>query len=96
MGSAVIGFFRFWYNFIVGDDWTVAAGVIGALAVTSLLVHRGVAAWWLMPIAVGGAVYLAPARRQRRSLSGPASRQTSLSPPGGYQQTRANGLHWTR
>jgi len=53
MGSAVIGFFRFWYAFIVGDDWTVAAGVIGALAVTSLLVHRGAAAWWLMPIAVG-------------------------------------------
>ncbi len=53
MGSVIIGFFRFWYAFIVGDDWTVAAGVIAALAVTSLLVHRSVAAWWLMPIAVG-------------------------------------------
>jgi hypothetical protein len=53
MRSALIGFFRFWYNFIVGDDWTVAAGVIVALAVTSFLVHRGVTAWWLMPIAVG-------------------------------------------
>jgi hypothetical protein len=48
----VIGFFRFWYDFIVGDDWTVAAGVLAALAVTSLLGHRGVAAWWLMPVAV--------------------------------------------
>ncbi len=57
MGSAVIGFFRFWYAFIVGDNWTVAAGVIGAVAVTSLLVHRGVAAWWLMPIAVGGLLF---------------------------------------
>jgi hypothetical protein len=53
MGSVVTRFFRFWYAFIVGDDWTVAAGVIAALAVTSLLVHRSVAAWWLMPIAVG-------------------------------------------
>jgi hypothetical protein len=53
MGAAVIGFLRFWYDFIVGDDWTVAAGVLTALAVTSLLVHRGVAAWWLMPVAVG-------------------------------------------
>ncbi len=48
----MIGFFRFWYDFIVGDDWTVAAGVLAALAGTSLLVHRGVAAWWLMPVAV--------------------------------------------
>jgi len=40
MGSVIIGFFRFWYAFIVGDDWTVAAGVIAALAMTSLLVHR--------------------------------------------------------
>ncbi len=53
MGSVVMGFLRFWYNFIVGDDWTVAAGVIAGLAVTSLLAHRGVAAWWLMPVAVG-------------------------------------------
>lgn len=53
MGSVVIGFFRFWYAFIVGDDWTVGAGEIAALAVTSLLVHRTVAARWLMPIAVG-------------------------------------------
>ena len=53
MGAAVIGFLRFWYDFIVGDDWTVAAGVLTALAVTSLLVHRGVAAWWLMPVAAG-------------------------------------------
>lgn len=57
MRSAVIGFFRFWYAFIIGDDWTVAAGVVSALAVTSLLVHRGVAAWWLMPIAVGGLLF---------------------------------------
>ncbi len=53
MGSAVLGFLRFWYDFIVGDDWTVAAGVLVALAVTSLLIHRSVSAWWLMPAAVG-------------------------------------------
>jgi len=53
MGSAVIGFLRFWYAFIVGDDWTVAAGVIAALVVTSLLARRNVPAWWLMPAIVG-------------------------------------------
>jgi hypothetical protein len=45
-------FGRFWYDFIVGDDWTVAAGVIVALAVTALLAHNGIGDWWLMPPAV--------------------------------------------
>jgi hypothetical protein len=45
-------FGRFWWNFIVGDDWRVAAGVAAALAFTALLAHNGVNAWWLLPIAV--------------------------------------------
>jgi hypothetical protein len=45
-------FGRFWWNFIVGDDWRVAAGVGVALALTALLAHDGVNAWWLLPIAV--------------------------------------------
>jgi hypothetical protein len=46
-------FGRFWWNFIVGDDWRVAAGVAVALGLTSLLTHEGVNAWWLLPAAVG-------------------------------------------
>jgi hypothetical protein len=45
-------FGRFWWNFIVGDDWRVAAGVAVALGLTSLLTHAGVNAWWLLPTAV--------------------------------------------
>ncbi len=48
----ITGFFEFWYDFVVGDDWTVAAGVIIALALTALLAHNNIAAWWLMPIVV--------------------------------------------
>jgi hypothetical protein len=47
----VRNFVAFWYDFIVGDDWRVAAGVIVALVLTALLAHRDVAAWWLMPLA---------------------------------------------
>jgi hypothetical protein len=43
---------RFWYDFIVGDDWMVAVGVVVALALAALLARNGVAAWWLMPLAV--------------------------------------------
>ena len=45
-------FFAFWYDFIVGDDWTVAAGVVIAFALSALLARGGVDAWWLMPLAV--------------------------------------------
>jgi hypothetical protein len=54
--SAVVrwlrGFGAFWWDFIVGDDWRIAVGVIIALAATAGLVHAGVPAWWLVPIAV--------------------------------------------
>jgi hypothetical protein len=42
----------FWWNFIVGDDWRVAAGLAVALAVTWVLAHQDVAAWWVLPLAV--------------------------------------------
>jgi hypothetical protein len=45
-------FGRFWWNFIVGDDWRVAAGVVLALGLTAVLTHNGVNAWWLLPAAV--------------------------------------------
>lgn len=34
-------FVRFWYDFIVGDDWRIAAGVVAALAVGVGLVVSG-------------------------------------------------------
>lgn len=44
------GFLFFWYDFIIGDDWRVAAGVIGGF----LAIHAlGVSSWWLMPAVVG-------------------------------------------
>ena len=32
------GFARFWWDFIVGDDWRIAAGVVVVLAAGALLV----------------------------------------------------------
>jgi hypothetical protein len=58
-------FGRFWWNFIVGDDWRVAAGVAVALGLTALLAHEGVNAWWLLPAAV--AVVLAESVRRATS-----------------------------
>lgn len=48
----IAAFFAFWYDFIIGDDWTVAAGVVIALVVTGLLVLGGFTVWWPMPLVV--------------------------------------------
>ena len=48
----IIGFGRFWYHFIIGDDWTVAVAVTVAIGVTAALVSLHVNAWWLMPVVV--------------------------------------------
>ena len=45
-------FALFWWNFIVGDDRRVAAGLAVALGLTYLLTHEGVNAWWLLPVAI--------------------------------------------
>lgn len=52
VGRWLRGFGAFWWDFIVGDDWRVAAGVIIALAVTGLLAATDIAAWWFLPLAV--------------------------------------------
>lgn len=43
---------RFAWEFVVGDDWRIAAGVVGALVLAAGVTALGAAAWWLMPLAV--------------------------------------------
>jgi len=50
--SFLINFARFWYDFIVGDDWTIAAAVVVALILTGVLARTGIAVWWLLPVIV--------------------------------------------
>ena len=45
------GFGRFWWDFVVGDDWLAAALVAIAIGITAGIAHDGVTAWWLMPVA---------------------------------------------
>ena len=45
-------FLGFWYDFVIGDDWSIAAGVAVALGLTWVLVLLGLNPWWLMPLGV--------------------------------------------
>jgi hypothetical protein len=63
-------FGRFWYDFLIGDDWLAAGGVAVALGVTALLTEQN-NPWWLLPVAIGGvlvfSVRRAAAASNRRS-----------------------------
>ncbi|MFB7498252.1 hypothetical protein ACFC09_26815 [Streptomyces sp. NPDC056161] len=65
--NPIMRFLRFWYDFVVGDDWTVAIGVVLALAVTALLVTGHVPAWWLVPVAVVALLGVSLRRAARRA-----------------------------
>jgi hypothetical protein len=49
-------FGAFWYDFIVGDDWVLAVGVVAALALTALAARSTfeAAAWLLLPLLAAG------------------------------------------
>jgi hypothetical protein len=58
-------FALFWWNFVVGDDWRVAAGLAVALGATWALAHNDVNAWWLLPVAVA-LILVESVRRESR------------------------------
>jgi len=43
---------KFWYDFIIGDDWTIAALVAVTLVVIALLAHAHLQFWWLLVVVV--------------------------------------------
>jgi hypothetical protein len=65
--SALRRFGAFWWDFVVGDDWVVAAGVVLGLCGVALLDRAGVASWWLLPVVVAGLLALSLRRATRGS-----------------------------
>jgi uncharacterized membrane protein len=58
-------FGRFWWDFVVGDDWLVAVGIVIAFGLTALLAAASVPAWWLLPLAVAAVLWLSLQRAVR-------------------------------
>jgi hypothetical protein len=71
----VIGFGRFWWDFIVGDEWRIAAGVVSSLGVGAILVSTTAVSDALISILVTAAIIAAVtvsitgAAREARSSS---------------------------
>jgi len=70
----------FCWDFVVGDDWRLAAGVVVGVGLSYVLAHRGMNAWWLLPalIVVGLALSVGMVGRGARQVASKA--QTGESP----------------
>jgi len=76
-------FGAFWYDFIVGDDWLVAAGVVAGLAGTYGLAQAGVVSWWLLPVVLAVLLPVSLSRAATGSLfprRTPGSRTAQAAP----------------
>ncbi|MBW4033075.1 MAG: hypothetical protein HIU88_10480 [Acidobacteria bacterium] len=51
-GTRLRSFGAFWYDFIIGDDWQIAAGIALGLLLTALVSSATPVAWIVMPVAV--------------------------------------------
>ena len=55
----VKAFGRFWYDFVVGDDWKIAAAVVTTLAIGAVVAAAVEPGRSWLPVAVGAGVALA-------------------------------------
>jgi hypothetical protein len=63
-----MSFLKGLWQFIVGDDWISALGVVIALGVTAAIAGASAsAAWWVMPVAVLALLALSLHRAARRA-----------------------------
>lgn len=71
MNASLMAFLRFWYEFIVGDDWSIAVAVGAALALTYVAGTTSWPAWPVLPAAVAIILPFSLWRVARRRQKGP-------------------------
>lgn len=74
---AAVSFGLFWWDFVVGDDWSIAAAVLVGVGAVAGLASAGTVAWWVLPVlwtaALAGSLARAAGLRRAgrvRSLTG--------------------------
>ena len=48
----------FTWDFVVGDDWRTALGVVIAFALCAIVAGAGATAWWIVPVVAVGLLAL--------------------------------------
>jgi hypothetical protein len=63
----LVSFGAFWCDFIIGDDWRLAAGVVTALGLTAAVAQLSTfPAWWVAPIVALLVLVVATVRSARK------------------------------
>ena len=60
-------FLHFLWDFVVGDDWRAALGIVIAIAIAAALVAAGVDAWWVIPAGVALVLWMSLRRQTSRA-----------------------------
>jgi hypothetical protein len=64
----LVQFGKFWYDFLIGDDWRLAVGVVITVSAVFIVAHHGVNVWWLLPLAVALLLMISLRHEVRRRL----------------------------
>ena len=52
----ITGFFRFWYDFVAGDAWDIAAGIVAVIVLGALIARADVLAEQQLTLLVGAGI----------------------------------------
>jgi hypothetical protein len=63
----LVAFGRFWYDFLVGDDWIIAVTVVVTVSGTALIADEVRLAWLVLPVASAAILAASILRARRRS-----------------------------
>jgi hypothetical protein len=55
------------WEFVAGDDWRSAVGVVAALGLTAAVAGLGLPAWWVAPVATLAILYWSVRRAVTRT-----------------------------
>ena len=61
-------FGKFWYDFLIGDDWRLAVGVVITISGVFFVAHHGINACWLLPLAVALLLVISVTHEVRRQV----------------------------
>jgi hypothetical protein len=70
-------FARFWYDFIIGDDWRLAAGTVIAITVVTIAANNDINVWWLLVLIVSALLALSVSMAARTKPAAEGADQLS-------------------
>lgn len=94
--AGLTAFGRFWYSFIIGDDWASAAGVLVMLGAAYGLIKAHVPAWWAGPVVITLTLMITLSRSARRQAQARSAKAGAAATPPPGERPGAGAQHKRR